>query len=305
MKVYAFLLFLFCFPFICFAQTDSTYIKSFEQELSVSTYLSKDYISLGQVINNKQYRTFQPNNPTDIGLGISLKNTIINFSIGYGFNFMRDKKQGKTESFDFQLHNYGREFVSDLFIEKYHGFYIDDNLNKKIKLSPDLKIQQCGVYGQYVFNNKRFSYKAAFDQSEIQLKSAGSFLLGGGVYVTQIESDSSFVYNGQKTLHNFQFGISGGYGYIWVLNKGWFISGSTTMGINIGSDKISRFGKQRIKTFPTIFPRISAGYNHNTWSVGFSSINNILIPSISKGTSISVDSGSFQFTFIKRLNWKR
>lgn len=300
MKRYIVNIIIFIIPCFCAAQIDSSYIRPFDHKLSIQPYIAKDMLFMNQKFETGEEITFMPNNPPKIGAGISLNNTIITFGYGYGFDFMRDKKYGKTKAFDFQLHSYQRKFVLDLFIQQYKGFYEDDMKNE-VRLYPDMKIEQYGVYGQYIFNNRKFSYKAAFNQNEKQLKSAGSFLLGGGIYQTKIRSDSSFYYNEKNNLDNFQFGISAGYAYIWVLGRYWDISASATAGINVGSEKFSNFGR-KIEVSPTIFPRISAGYNHKTWSLGFSYVGNMIFPAMSEKTSVGIHSGSFQLSFIKRFN---
>ncbi|MDX6188786.1 DUF4421 family protein [Flavobacterium sp. Fl-318] len=307
MKLYLSLLLIFVSPFFCAAQIDTTYIKPFENKFSVSSYLALKFLSLEQETNGET-KKFMPNTPMSLGLGVTVNNTIINFSYGYGLGFMRDDKKGRTKAFDFQLHNYGRKFTVDLFIQKYRGFYTADNSNKNIQLYPDLKIQQYGAFGQYIFNNKKFSYKAAFNQNERQLKSAGSWLLGGGVYFTKIDSDSSFVHKSKNSLRNFQFGVSGGYAYTWAISKRWFTSGSITAGVNFGTERINDFGKKKIEIYPTFFPRISAGYNKEKWSLGLSYINNLIFSSFSQdsdgtnnGNSTGLASGNFQIAYIWRL----
>lgn len=158
--------------------------------------------------------------------------------------------------------------------------------------------------GQVVFNNKKFSYKAAFNQNERQLKSAGSFLLGGGVYFTKISSDSSFVHKTRNSLRNFQFGVSGGYAYTWAINKRWFASGSATVGANFGTERINDFGKQKIEIYPTFFPRIATGYNKEKWSLGLSYINNLIFSSFSESTNsnVGLSSGNFQIAYIWRFD---
>lgn len=306
MKSYLSILLIFLLPYLCEAQSDTTYIKPFTNKLSLRSYLSLKFISMQQETNG-EVKTFTPNTPMNLGVGISINNTIVDFSYGYGLGFMREDDKGKTKAFDFQIHNYGRKFIIDLFIQKYRGFYTADKSDKNIELYPDLTIQQYGAFGQYVFNNKKFSYKAAFNQNEIQLKSSGSFLLGGGIYFTKIGSDSSFVYKSKNSLRNFQFGVSGGYAYTWVINKRWFTSGSATMGVNFGSERINYFGKQKIEIYPTFFPRISVGYNKEKWSLGLSYVNNLIFPSFSDSNSnnqnnISLASGTFQIAYIWRLN---
>lgn len=303
MKFYFSLLLFFALPYFCFAQIDTTYIKPFENKASVRTYLSMKFISLQQE-TNEDLKKFMPNTPMSLGFGLSVKNTIIDFSYGYGLSFLKDKEKGRTKALDFQIHNYGRKFIIDLFIQKYHGFYTADDNDKNIHLYPDLKIQQYGAFGQYVFNNKKFSYKAAFVQNERQLKSAGSFLLGGGVYFSKIGSDSSFVHKSKNSLRNFQFGVSGGYAYTWAISQRWFTSGSATIGVNVGTERINDFGKQRIEVYPTFFPRIAFGYNKEKWSIGLSYINNSTFSSFSDNNknNIALSSGNFQIGAIWRLN---
>lgn len=303
MKLYFYFSLFFILPYFCQAQIDTTYIKPFENKLSLRTYLSTKFILMEKEVDGK-VKNFTPNTPMSLGFGVSINNTIINLSYGYGLNFMKDDDKGRTKALDFQIHNYGRKFIIDLFIQKYHGFYTSDDSDKNIKLYPDLNIQQYGAFGQYVFNNKKFSYKAAFNQNERQLKSAGSFLLGGGVYFTKIGSDSSFVHKSKNSLRNFQFGVSGGYAYTWAINQRWFTSGSATMGVNLGTERINDFGKRKIEVYPTFFPRISVGYNKENWSLGLSYINNLIFSSFTDNNTgnIGLASGNLQIGYIWRLN---
>lgn len=298
-----FVIFVLSLSLSSFAKTDSTYIGFYSDELSVNTFLSRDIYNLMQELENGQEIAYLPNNPVNIGLGLSINNTVVSFGYGYGFDFLRDKSQGKTESFDFQLHNYGRKFVFDIFIQKYKGFYATrDNRHDEYELCPDLKMTQYGAYGQYVFNHKRYSYKAAFNQNERQLKSAGSVIAGFGAYVNKIRSDSSFVYKDKNNLDNFQFGISAGYAYTWVINPKWYIAGSATTGIHFGSEKINTFGKKKIEVYPTVFPRIAAGYSNKDWSFGFFFVGNLISPYMEDKSSISLFSGNFQLRATKRFS---
>lgn len=278
---------------LCHAQVDSSYIKEFDHKLALSAYISKSYVMLNQEFESGGEREFIPNNPPSIGLGIAIKNTIINVSGGYGFSFMRDKKKGKTKSLDLQIHSYGKKLAYDIFIQRYKGFYseYDDN----IKLFPDLKIQQYGATVQYVFNNKRFSYGAAFTQNKLQLKSAGSLLAGVNVYYTAINSDSAFIFRDRHSFYSFQIGINGGYSYTWAINKNWFINGSLTVGANVGIEK------KRGNLYLNAFPRIAIGYNSKDWSIGLSYINNMVAPSYKEET-MYLSSGNLQLTFIRRLS---
>ncbi len=304
MRFFVSLILLFSLACFCYGQEDSTYIKKHDEQIAIKVFTSKNYIYLNQELGEEVKFNYRPNNPPILGLGLSINNTIIDLSYGYGFKFMRNGEHGKTYAVDFQLHNYGQKFVIDLFIQKYKGFYLadEDNNNSLIALCPDLQVRQYGLYGHYVFNNKRFSYGAAFVQNKRQKISAGSFLLGGGVYLTKIQSDGSFVHKGKTTIRNMQFGISAGYAYTWVLGSKWFINGSSTVGINFGNEDAKTIGKGKIEVYPTFFPRISAGYNRSSWSLGMSYIGNIVFPSFSDKYNVSLNSGTAQITFTQRLN---
>jgi len=285
----------------CLAQVDSSYIRSYDNKFMLMGFLVKEFVFLA-VETPQQELMYMPNNPTELGLGFSWNNTVLSFAYGYGFDFMRDKKLGKTKSFDFQLHDYGRKFVFDLFVQSYKGFYMEDEKTKsEYVLCPDLKVRQFGVNGEYIFNNKRFSYKAAFNQSEKQLRSAGSLLLGLGVYFSDIQSDSSFIYNNRNDLKNFQFGVSVGYAYTWVLGKRWHITAAATTGINFGSETIGRFGKDRLEVYPTVLPRFGAAYNHDTWALGFSFIGNLNFPNFTDDETLGLFAGNFKMTYYKRI----
>ncbi len=127
--------------FNSYAQERTGYIQPFEQNLSVRLNLTKPFLGLNQHISGKTYK-FRPNNPLRVGIGISIKNTLIDFNLGSKFNFLRDKEKGKTESFDFQIHHYGKSYLIDLAIQKYHGFYTENHLKQEIRLHPNLEIFQ-------------------------------------------------------------------------------------------------------------------------------------------------------------------
>ena len=81
--------------------------------------------------------------------------------------------------------------------------------------------------GYYTFNHRRFSYPAAFNQSYIQHRSAGSWLAGfsyqGGIIETSDELKARSSTAPDISIDVGHVGIGGGYGYNWVLGKGWLI----------------------------------------------------------------------------------
>ena len=91
----------------------------------------------------------------------------------------------------------------------------------------DVKLKMINVAGYYVFNHRHFSYPAAFTQSYIQRRSAGSWLAGisyqGGSIETTDDLKERMSNAPDLHIHIGHLGIGGGYGYNWVPSKRWLI----------------------------------------------------------------------------------
>ena len=56
-----------------------------------------------------------------------------------------------------------------------------------------MEVLSVGLNAFYIFNSERFSYKAAFVRNQIQLKSAGSLIIGASFDMFILDADSSIV----------------------------------------------------------------------------------------------------------------
>ena len=90
-----------------------------------------------------------------------------------------------------------------------------------------VKLKMANLAGYYVFNHRRFSYPAAFTQSYIQRRSAGSWLAGisyqGGSIETTEELKQRTPNAPDLKIHIGLLGLGGGYGYNWALGKKWLL----------------------------------------------------------------------------------
>lgn len=292
-------------PLRIIGQVDSTYIRSFEQDFFAKTYVVEKFTMFDKMNDNDKNKEFsyRTNNPINLGLGITWKDFTLSF--GYGFDFFRNKNKGKTNSLEFQHHWYGRKFMYDFFLQQHKGFYNDRrNKDKSYTLYPDIKTNLYGGSLHYVFNNKKFSYKAAFNQTEKQLKSAGSLLVGISLYYSKVVTDTTVLFERMaKNNENLQFGISGGYAYTWVINKHWFATGAASMGISMGNNQPKYFFKEKMEVYPSVNGRFALGYNANSWSLGASSLFNVVYLYYDREESLSMNNLNFQLTFIKRFDW--
>lgn len=285
--------------YISFAQTDSTYIKTYTQKNMFVGFVGTNSIQIND--GNKDYI---PNYPLIAGIGFSIKNTIFSGSLGYGFFPLKNEEEyGKTKSIDFRIHNYGKQFILDLFFINYKGFYSQDEEKEILTgVYPDMTIQQIGAEGTYVFNGKQFSSRAAFQQSEIQLKSAGSLLLGGGAYYYKVNGfQNDFTENDIKKK-NIQLGINTGYAYSWVINRYWLLSGMATVGANVGNEP-EKLKDWKLEFYPAVFARFAGSYHKNDWGVVLSVLlNNKSIHLLNGKEELNLTTLGLQLSFVKHLD---
>lgn len=291
-------------PAKAYAQLDSMYIGKYNQKLKINGSLFGNFLELStKDANGENEFKYIPNNTLNAGIGISHKNLPFDISISHSIGIKGDEDYLKSKSFDLQLHKYGGAYVADIFIQKYKGLYINEpNISTEKANLPDLSIFYASLVGQYICNWKKFSYKAAYNQSEKQLKSAGSFLLGTGFYHFKISSDSSFVFKDKNNIPGFQCGINAGYAYNWVLKKNWLICGSTAIGANLGNENIKTFFNNNLDITPTFLARFSGYYNNENWSLGISSVINIISLIYSDNSEINLSGGRFKISYVQRID---
>jgi hypothetical protein len=246
-------------------------------------------------------KIYKPNNPLNVGIGFSLKNTIVNMRYDFGIVPLRGKEFGKTSLTDFQIHNYGQHVVLDLVIQKYKGFYYSNLKGTEVERYPGLSVSQIGAEGSYIFNGNKFSAKAAFEQSEKQLKSVGSFILGWGGYLFNIRPDNNMPIAGNGRIDNLQLGVNSGYGYSWVINDRWLMSGIATVGANFGNEpKLLKNGN--IKVYPTAFARGVTSYHKADWAVAMLMlIHNKSVYTIDN-ENINLTSIDFELAYVRHLD---
>ena len=100
----------------------------------------------------------------------------------------------------------------------------------KVELINPIKVHTVFVDGYYLFNGKRFSYAAAYDQSVLQKKSAGSLMAGamyyhGSVdYASHSNGDLIYMMKGLGKIKLWQGSVGVGYAYNWVPARGLLVN---------------------------------------------------------------------------------
>ena len=149
--------------------------------------------------------------------------------IGVGISINPAKWKGVYDDYEFNLNYYSSRFSLDFSYQRSStlaGDIIHDDRKERLE-SGDLALKVVNLAGYYTFNHRHFSFPAAFNQSYIQRRSAGSWLAGISYQGGRIKTNDKLKANNPKaadvSINIGHIGIGGGYGYNWVLGKKWLL----------------------------------------------------------------------------------
>lgn len=167
--------------------------------------------------NGQHYQSeMEANSKATLSLGVGYQGFTLSLALNPA------KLMGKYNDYELNFNCYRRNFGFDVIYhdaKNFTGWYDQEGM-ERVEL-PDgmLHVQTLNVNVYYAFNNHRFSYPAAFSQSYIQRRSAGSFLLAASGMGQRATLDWE---EGQK-LKMTNIGIGAGYGYNYVPHQGWLL----------------------------------------------------------------------------------
>jgi hypothetical protein len=307
---------------------DSNYIEDHTHDITFRLYGSRKY-TYYDIVDTKTNRKieYRPNSNFNVGFGFNYKWLGINLGFNLPFINDNDDKYGKTKYLDLQSHVYLRKLVIDFYGQYYKGYYLDNpkkvlrdyNPAMGFPLRPDLYNLDLGLSVQYILNDQRFSYRAAYLQNEYQKKSAGSFIMGGEIFAVKIKADSSLVPTNiadssfLRDQHYYRTGIisaaiNAGYAYTFVYQKHLFLTLSLTGGLGINHTTLymvdgytSRDGGWQLNN--TI--RVSAGYNSTKYFAGIHYVSMITRSEMPiPHTFQTFGTGNFRVSLVRRFTLK-
>jgi len=155
-------------------------------------------------------------NKTTLTLGVGYQGIVLSLALNPA------RLAGKYRDYEFNLNCYRRNLGCDVIYsdaKNFTGWYDQEGMPRIEMPKGILHVQTLNLNGHYVFNHRRFSYPAAFSQSYIQHRSAGSFLLAAScmAQIARLETEQPLK---MKVVN---FGIGGGYGYNYVPRRGWLL----------------------------------------------------------------------------------
>lgn len=309
---------------------DSAYIEDHTKDLTMRLYGSRKY-TLYDVKDRTYDRElkYRPNSNFNIGVGANYK--FLGLNIGFKLPFINNdnKTYGKTSLLDLQSHIYLRKLVIDFYGQYYKGYYLENPhvampgypAEDIYSLRPDLYSLDIGLNMQYIFNDKRFSYRSAYLQNEYQKKSAGSFLVGWEAFAVKVHGDSAIIppslgakgfWGGSDFNHTgiLSVAVNGGYAYTYVYKKHFFGTVSVVGAIGINRSKLT-YPDERPDDHKTGLElnntvRLSIGYNSNRYFAGIHYVNMLTSSTapVTDGTQ-KFGAGNFRVSIVRRFTLKK
>lgn len=163
--------------------------------------------------------------------------------LGYTFDINSFGKDHKSQRTEFELSLYSSMLGCDLIYRRTGDDFRIHRVKGFGETGKDveghnyngIRLNVTGVNVYYIFNNKRFSYPAAFAQSTVQRKSSGTWKAGLSVTRHWMKFDydklpeqlnqnpqyplsKSFMFN---EIDYMDYSLSCGYAYNWVFRKNW------------------------------------------------------------------------------------
>ena len=288
-----------------FNEIDTSYIEPQKYNFAFMLQNTNTYEVYRLSSSKEQSITFAPEATVRIGPYFGWRWIFLGYTLDIKHLDFWNKNNNPRQEYDLSLYSsmlgldiYYRKTGNDY---KIRQLYLGKDINTDAIRGTDFggltsTIKGFNVY--YIFNHRRFSYPAAFSQSTIQRRSAGSPLLGIGytqhsldvnwgelnrVISNRLGSqvptnpiDSTLMFSEIKYT---DISISGGYAYNWVFARNWVLAGSLSLALaykrskgdvtqrsfSINDFKFSNINVDGIGRFGVV-------WNNSKWYVGTSTI---------------------------------
>lgn len=240
-----------------FDNIDTTYIEPQHYNYTVMLQNTNTYEEYTLQNKDGQKIRFAPDPTFRLGPYVGWRWVFLGYTLDLKHLNASSQHTNKKE-FDLSLYSsmlgidlFWRQTGNDYHIQRmYLGDNVDASSMKKVSFD-GLKSSIKGLNLYYIFNHRKFSYPAAYSQSTVQRKSAGSMLLGVGYTRHTLEVDwdklSSIVderlgkredgtsrIDSSLTFSKVKYtdlSVSCGYAYNWVFAKNWLLNASTSIGV--------------------------------------------------------------------------
>ena len=225
---------------------DNEYIIDHKKQFNVKLEAGNE-ISTFNIIEDDVEADLRPNLNIRYGVVFSYKFLSIRIGIRPKISDSDKEKKGDTDSFRFRLQLLFDNWNHVILYNNYKGYYVSnsrdyvEDINGYVQF-PGLETHLVSGSSSYKFN-ENYSIRAIEAQTEIQAKSAGSFMPGlaynfysitGTDRIKNLVEGETVYREYFNEYHGMNLALQLGYYYTFVLNKNWFINayGIPTAGID-------------------------------------------------------------------------
>lgn len=278
--------------FMNFSDFDTLYISPnrYNYALMATHFSNFEYYSVTSEFPQPQKLSFSPNPHNKIGLYFGWRWIFLGWSVDIDDIYRKTNRKNKGTEFDLSL--YSSKLGVDIFyrrtgnnykIHKIRGFY-DEIPSDYSEDFSGLKVDIKGLNLYYIFNNRKFSYPAAFSQSTNQRRNAGTFIAGFSISKHNLDFDYQQLpayiqekMNPGMKVNKIKYtnaNISFGYAYNWVFARNCLACLSLTPAIAYKASDVdaeTQEGKAWYSKFNLDFLlRAGIVYNNGKYFVGTS-----------------------------------
>ena len=302
---------------------DTTYIKSYFKYINVENSVGRNGLNVlvGEIGNNRI--RYNINQKAQLGYKINWR--FVSFSFGVNIPFLSndDERFGKSSGFNFNFATQiKRKILLDIYFLSQKSLYVknanslidDFDSSGKYPIFDDMRVNYLGIDGSYLFNNKKFTFKAPLNSNERQLKSSGSFTVGGYFFFSQIQNEGGLLNDtleiqfrelrNTKDISSINMGISAGYGYNYVIKKHGLISTTGHVGFGPGISKIkyeNGIEKNKVMLSGRYKLRVVGAYMNDNISAGIRALVGVLPNSANNNLRIYYETDQVVFFFSYRF----
>lgn len=284
-----------------FSKVDTNYIEP--QKYNFTAMLQNTTSFEGYTLRNVNGESvrFAPRPSYKLGPYIGWRWVFLGYTID-----LRHMSGNARQGFDFSL--YAPQVGIDMFYRKSGDNYRIDRVNfhngfnNRAMRHVDFdgfESNEGGFNAYYIFNHNKFSYPAAYSQSTVQRRSAGSALAGFGYtrHSLSVDWESFFKLMDERmgdgtaaavtdtTLRSADvkyrdISLSGGYAYNWVFAKNWLLDVSLQLALgykqsssDINNERVTKFREFDFHNFNIDgVARTGLVWNNMRWYFGASAI---------------------------------
>ncbi len=205
---------------------DTSYVVRPEGRLTLKVRVNQTGNSIhakGTVDGSRSEADLYTSNKTTLSLAGSYR------GIGVGLALNPAKLKGTYKDYELNVNYFSSRLSLDFSYQRSESLSgdIERNGNMEHLMNNCVSMKMINAAAYYTFNHRQFSFPAAFTQSYVQQRSAGSWLAGvsyqGGSLKSTDELKRMNPNAPDMRIYLGHFAIGGGYAYNWVIGRKWLL----------------------------------------------------------------------------------